>query len=90
MHGRVFFQQGHPTTFDYRHPEYEIKLGEAHGAYYQKDGVYHRGFEKGKVIVNPTLKDFRVELEDEFKLWGKEKVTEVNLPAYSGVLLMGI
>ena len=75
------------TTFDYWHPEYEIKLGEAQGEYYQKDSVHQRDFERGKVMVNPTLKDFRMKLEDEFKLWGKEKVKEVDLPAYSGVLL---
>lgn len=75
------------TTFDYWHPEYDIKLGEAQGEYYHKDGVYQRDFEKGKVLVNPTLKDFKVELEDEFRFWGREKVKEVILPSYSGVLL---
>jgi hypothetical protein len=75
------------TTFDYWHPEYEIKLGAAQGEYYQKHGVYQRDFERGKVMVNPTLKDFKVKLKDEFKLWGKEKVREVKLPAYSGALL---
>ena len=75
------------TTFDYWHPEYEIKLGAAQREYCQKDGVYQRDFEKGKVMVNPTLKDFRIKLEDEFKLWGKEKVKEIKLPLYSGALL---
>jgi len=75
------------TTFDYWHPEYEIKLGAAQGEHYRKDGVYQRDFERGKVMVNPTLKDFRVKLEDEFRLWGKERVREVKLPAYSGALL---
>jgi len=78
------------TTFDYWHPEYEIKLGKAKGEYYKKDSVYQRDFEGGKVMVNPTLKDFRVKLEDEFKLWGKKRVREVDLPAYSGVLLQAL
>ena len=78
------------TTFDYWHPEYEIKLGEAKGEYYQRDGVYQRDFERGKVIVNPTLKDFRVKLEDEFRLWGKERVKEIRLPAHTGVLLQAL
>ena len=78
------------TTFDYWHPEYEIKLGAAQGEYYQKDGVYQRDFERGKVLVNPTLKDFRVKLEDEFKLWGRQKVKDVDLCAYSGILLQAL
>ena len=41
------------TGFDPWYPEYEIKLGEAKGEYYQKDGVYQRDFERGKVMVNP-------------------------------------
>ena len=57
------------------------------GGYYQTDEVYYRNFENGKVMVNPTLKDFKAKLEDEFKLWGKEKVREIKLPAYSWDLL---
>jgi len=78
---------GYGTAFDFWHPEYEIKLGAAKGKYYKKDGVYQRDFEGGKVMVNPTLKDFIIKLEDEFKLWGKGKVKEIDLPSYSGVLL---
>ena len=76
--------------FDFWHPEFGIKLGAPKGEYYEKDSIYQRDYERAKVMVNPTLKDFRVKLEDEFRLWGKKKVKEVELPAYSGVLLQSL
>lgn len=41
------------------YPEYEVDLGNPLGTYSERDGVFERRFEKGRVLVNPSASTSR-------------------------------
>lgn len=66
-----------------------VSLGKPRGAYQQKDGVYQREFERGKVFVNPTAREARVHLSDRCKTAeGQAAVSPFVLPAHTGAILL--
>lgn len=66
-----------------------VSLGEPRGAYQQKDGVYQREFERGRVFVNPTAREGRVHLSGRWKTAeGQAVVSPLVLPSRTGAILL--
>ncbi len=66
-----------------------ISLGESCGSYQQKDGVYQREFQRGKVFVNPTGRPVRVTLDGAWRNdEGETVVSPLEMPAHTGVILL--
>ena len=57
-------------------------------AYYRAGGVYQRDFERGKVLVNPTGQDVKVELQGT---WHTDEGVPVDspllMPGHTGAIL---
>ncbi len=68
-------------------PYFHTELGRPLAAYYKKNGAYQRDFAKGKIIVNPTTQSANVPLEKEYVTLEGEKVSSVNMPAHTGLIL---
>lgn len=66
-----------------------VQLGEPSGTYQQKDGVYQREFQRGKVLVNPTVRQVRVTFRGAWRNdKGETVLSPLVLPAHTGVILL--
>lgn len=70
-------------------PEWGVPLGPPDGPYQiTADGLYYRDFAKGKAVVNPLGKRMVLPIKGAYSDWRGNPVTTLDLPPYSGALLV--
>jgi len=71
-------------------PMYKVVVGSPVSDYYVINGthVYVRDFSKMKVLVNPTSNSYMVDLQEAFKTFSGEIVTEITIEPHAGVILI--
>jgi hypothetical protein len=67
---------------------YDVSLGLPLGPRFKQDNVWQRNFSGGKVLVNPSTKIYTITLDKQYKKLDGTKVTNFNLGAHEGLILL--
>lgn len=87
---KVVGRPGQYSRSDSEFPEFcNVSLGGFLGSYYREEGVYQRDFERGKVMVNPSVEKMSVSLDGVWEsVEGDNAVSPIMLAPHSGVILI--
>ena len=69
------------------HPYWKADIGQPTGAFYSTNGVYHRSFGKGRVLVNPTTTSRTVSLGAAYIGLDGVRRTTITLAPHTGDVL---